>query len=477
MMPGMPAYSKPFNFRTMGWLFIAVFLSSLLALLLSITGPEATIGLMGVLLLVALGFLDYPKFLLLAVFIRSALDTFTNTALPIGPLNLNPAGLLGLSLVFFTPLHCLNKNGFSKFPVVKGFSIFLLLCAPAVFSAFRYFGFEGAVAVKEFIRLTSLFCLLISLLVFFKTPAETKKLFYAALASLAIPLGVGLYQVLTGTGNTVSTDGQNRIFGTLFHPNTFSLYLTGFIAVSLAWHRNAPSLGKKLLLGILLATQFLTYSMGGLVATGLIFGLHFWQSKTRRLWLILPFFFLPALALFSQNWQTRFSQLRQMRLSEEIQEQEVSNSFSWRVLHWYVLLQYAKEHPITGWGLLTTEKITPWKTEEGQGFAAHNDLVRLFLETGLVGVAGYFIFLYSTGRWIFGRRKNPDGTGESGLSTPLKAVFGALLLLSFAAEEPLVHTAFVYYFFTFIVLEKNGFSFHTLKQERPPAGKIAGGKP
>ncbi|MGH8005022.1 MAG: O-antigen ligase family protein, partial [Limisphaerales bacterium] len=364
------------------------------------------------LLLVALvlGFLDYPKFLLLAVFIRSVLDAFTNSALPIGPLHLNLAGLLGLSLVFFTPFHCFKKNGLFKFPVVRGFSIFLLLSIPAILSAFRHFGVEGAVALKEFIRLASLFCLLISLLVFFRTPAETKKLFYAALASLAIPLAVGFYQAATGTGDTVSTDGQNRIFGTLFHPNTFSLYLTVFIAVSLAWHKSAPALGKKILLGALLLAQFLTYSMGALAATGVVLAVHLWQSKNSRAWWgVLFLFLLPALTFFSENWQLRFNQLARMELAEEIQAREISNSMSWRVLHWYVLLQYSKEHPITGWGLLTTEKITPWRTAEGQGFAAHNDLVRLFLETGLVGVAGYFIFLYGTGRWIFGRRKEPDG--------------------------------------------------------------------
>ncbi|HEU4437013.1 MAG TPA: O-antigen ligase family protein, partial [candidate division Zixibacteria bacterium] len=346
-----------------------------------------------------------------------------------------------------------------------GFALFLLLSTPAIFAAFRHFGPEGAIALKEAIRLSSLFSLIISLLIFFKTPTEMRKLFYTAFISLAVPLTVGFYQAVTGTGNTVSTDGQNRIFGTLFHPNTFSLYLVVFIAVVLSWNRSTPSLGKKFLLALLLSAQFLTFSMGALAATGLVFVVHFWQSRKNRIGLVLLLLLLPALGSFSENWRHRFSQLTQMELAEELHAREISNSMSWRVLHWYVLLQYAKEHPVTGWGLLTTEKITPWKTEEGQGFAAHNDAVRLFLETGIIGLAGYCIFLFFTGRWIFRGSKTVYESSDTGLSNALKAVFATMFLLSFAAEEPLVHTAFLYYFFTFLVLAKNGFSFRYLQPE------------
>ena len=428
-------------------------------------GLKTALAVPLILAVLALGFLDYPKFLLLAVLVRSSLDTFTGSTLSLGPLSLNPAGLLGLLLVFFTPFHCVNKEKIFGFPVAKGFALFLLLSTPAIFAAFRHFGPEGAIALKEAIRLSSLFSLIISLLIFFKTPTEMRKLFYTAFISLAVPLTVGFYQAVTGTGNTVSTDGQNRIFGTLFHPNTFSLYLVVFIAVVLSWNRSTPSMGKKFLLALLLSAQFLTFSMGALAATGLVFVVHFWQSRKNRIGLVLLLLLLPALGSFSENWRHRFSQLTQMELAEELHAREISNSMSWRVLHWYVLLQYAKEHPVTGWGLLTTEKITPWKTEEGQGFAAHNDAVRLFLETGIIGLAGYCIFLFFTGRWIFRGSKTVYESSDTGLSNALKAVFATMFLLSFAAEEPLVHTAFLYYFFTFLVLAKNGFSFRYLQPE------------
>ncbi|MCI0329537.1 MAG: O-antigen ligase family protein [candidate division Zixibacteria bacterium] len=431
---------------------------SLAALLFALFGFKLAAAELAAFLLLALGFLDYPKFLLSAVFIRSALDAFTNTGLPLGPLNLNPAGLLGLLLIFFTGIHGFNNKEILRFPVAKGFLLFLLFSTPALFSAFWNFGAEGAVAVKEFIRLASLFCLLVSLLAFFKTPKETKKLFYVSLASLVVPLGVGFYQVLTGTGDTFSTAGQNRIFGTLFHPNTFALYLSVFLAVALAWHKVAPTFRKKVLLGILLAAQFLTFSLSGLAATAAVFGMHFWAHKNFKILLLGTVLFTIPLAL-SANWKTRFEQVAGMKLTEEIQTGEISNSFSWRVLHWYVLLQYAKEHPVTGWGLLTTEKITPWKTPEGQGYAAHNDFVRLFLESGLVGLTGYFIFLFHTGRWIFRRKEEAGPKAEGRLAPVLKAVFAVLILLSAGAAEPLVHTPFVYYFLTFIALAKAGFAF------------------
>jgi O-antigen ligase len=238
----------------------------------------------------------------------------------------------------------------------------------------------------------------------------------------------------------------------------------------LYWHRQAPSLGKKLLLGLLLAAAYLTFSLTGLAALTVIFFFYFKETKNFRA-ITLGALILVGV-LLSANWRERFEQLSQMNLAAEIQTGEISNSFSWRVLHWYVLFQHAREHPITGWGLLTTEKITPWKTGTGQGYAAHNDAVRIFLEAGIVGLIGYLIFLFSAGRWIF---RSPKGAKPGRLRPALKAVFASLLVLSFGAAEPLVHTAFVYYFFAFLALEKNGFEFGMLKAAPRVADKNFGG--
>lgn len=467
-----PALAKAADQKTiLGWLvWTAGF--SLAAWLAAVFGFKLALGIPLVLLLLVLGFLDYPKFLLFAVFIRSSLDAFTNVSVTPEPVALNPAALLGLALVILTPIHCWRRSAELKFPVARGLLFFLAMSIPAVFAAYLHFGTSGSVALKEFIRLTSLLCLMVSLLVFFRTPAETKRLFYAALASLAVPLAVGFHQAAAGTGDIVSTIGQNRIFGTLFHPNVLGLYLAVFLSVVIAWHRNAPSNAKKLLLGVILAAQFLTFSMGALVAAGLVFAAFLWQDKSRRaVGLVFLFLLLSGFFLFSKNWQDRFQQVAEMQLTSEVEAGEISNSFSWRVLHWYVLLQFAREHPLTGWGLLTTEKVTPWKTDEGQGFAAHNDIVRLFLETGAVGLGGYLVFLFLAGRWIFRLREDRAEGGGVGLATPLKGIFLTLLVLSAGAEEPLVHTAFMYYFFTFLVLAKNGFHFANLNPATVPADK------
>jgi O-antigen ligase len=427
-------------------------------------GPETVLAVPFLLAVLALGFLDYPKFLLLAVFIRSTLDAFANSDLSFGPLQLKPAGLLGLSLIFFTVIHGPKIKEALKFWVVKGFFIFLLFSAPAVWTAYLHFGTEGLDSVREMIRLGSVFCLLISLLTIFQTPMELRKLFAASMASLAIPLTVGFYQAVTGTGDTLATVGQNRIFGTLGYPNVFAEYLSVFLAVSLAWHRNSPSLSKKVLIALLLGVLFLTYSVGGLVAAALIIALHFWRTKNFKLLFVGAAFF-AIFAFASTNWQTRFEQLAQMELKEEIQTGQITNSFSWRVLHWYILWQHAKEHPIMGWGYLTTEKISPWKTEQGQGYNAHNEFLRLFLETGVVGLFGYFIFLFCTGRWLFNESGGQDTVQATGLSPALKAIFLTHLIISAGAEQRPLHTDYGFYFLTFIALAKNSFSFRYLQPE------------
>lgn len=472
MMQSFGLRLKSVNRREFFRFFVFSTAFAAVALLTNLFGPLLAAVMLAGAALAILGFFDFPKFLLASLFVRSALDGLQAVAIPLGPLNLNPAGAFGLAIIFFSALHLFWRKRLWSFPVVKGWTLFLLFSVPAVLTAFLHFGAGGAVAVKEFIRLLSLLALLISLLAHFRSPEEMKKLFWASLTSLVIPLGVGFYQAAAGTGDMTSTAGQNRIFGTLFHPNTFALYLSVFVAVTLFWHRQAPSLGKKFLLGLLLAAEFLTFSLTGLAAAAVIFLFYFKKTKNFRAIALGALVF--AGVLLSANWKHRFEQLSQMNLAAEIQSGEISNSFSWRVLHWYVLFQNAKEHPIAGWGLLTTEKVTPWKTETGQGYAAHNDAVRIFLEAGIIGLIGYLIFLFSTGRWIF---RSKGGAKPGSLRPALKAVFAALLVLSFGAAEPLVHTAFVYYFFAFLALERNGFDLSMLNTAPKPVDENIGGKP
>ena len=151
------------------------------ALFIHSFGAPTAAGLLVFATLIALGFFDFKKFLLSALLIRSALDGLQEVSIPLGPLNLNPAGAFGLLLIFFSALHLSRHRKELVFPVVKGFLVFLLFLLPAVWAAFAHFGGGGMVAVKEFLRLLSLLALLISLLSFFREPREMKKLFWAAL--------------------------------------------------------------------------------------------------------------------------------------------------------------------------------------------------------------------------------------------------------------------------------------------------------
>lgn len=72
-------------------------------------------------------------------------------------------------------------------------------------------------------------------------------------------------------------------------------------------------------------------------------------------------------------------------VSEVLEKEKVTNSFTWRTVHWKLLIDEWRKEPLLGYGLHTSSDfISPWDEEP------HNDYIRFLVETGLVGL---FVFL------------------------------------------------------------------------------------
>jgi O-antigen ligase len=66
-----------------------------------------------------------------------------------------------------------------------------------------------------------------------------------------------------------------------------------------------------------------------------------------------------------------------------------SNSLEWRFSYWADVLPLAERNPITGIGL----KMSSFETDIAK--EPHNDFLRAFVETGLVGLLAYLVLLFS----------------------------------------------------------------------------------
>jgi putative inorganic carbon (HCO3(-)) transporter len=66
-----------------------------------------------------------------------------------------------------------------------------------------------------------------------------------------------------------------------------------------------------------------------------------------------------------------------------------NNSLTWRLDYWTEVLPLARSNPVTGIGIRMTER----QTDEAK--QPHNDFIRTYVETGLIGLSAYVALLIS----------------------------------------------------------------------------------
>lgn len=328
---------------------------------------------------VVLAITRFEIFVLGALVIRAALDS-SKTG---GPLE--PTTALGAAvLVFVLVREVLDRAaGAGPRPIRAPFRLPLqAFLAAAVLSSLG--SADVAASLTETLRLAGLVAMVIALERTLSSPGAVKRVLIAVFASAVIPIVVALIQLATGSGRLIG--GFSRISGTFLHPNPFSIYLAMLIvlAVALLPHVRGPA-RASLLLGGAVATVLLllTYTRGswialvvGLVVVGAI------QSRTLLVGVIVG---CLAVALLVPSVSARFSDLE----TTARYSGAPANSLVWRVTYWNDVIDLADESPLTGIGLTGIARST------AEAKNAHNDLVRVYVETGVLGLASYLALGWS----------------------------------------------------------------------------------
>lgn len=401
------------------------------------------LGAFGVLVLFILRFdIVFPVLLIL----RSGLDSFTDFGVDIGPMNLNLAAGLSIfidicGVIYFAGL-LISKKPVPLNSVIKSFGWWLFSLLFWVWLSHHHFGFEGLGAVREWIRLFSILMIYVLSLQLARLKGYNY-LVTCVMISQAIPLSVALYDIfLLGT--------ESRIGATFSHPNTFALYL--ILCIGLTFWKIKFSAQKKawfLLLALELFLLWNTFSIGGSISFG-VFGTlliikESWKRTRYVIIIVAMFIILLAGLSFSDLGQRRFHEIEQTPTLHQIIKDEIStNSLSWRIVNWKNLLREWRDRPFLGYGLDTCLRfVNPWRNE------AHNDYLRYLVEIGLLGLAGYLLFIRTIALHIWAKYRAPIADQEKYLVLVVFAIFLAWVAGALW-DNHITATAFQFYFWALL---------------------------
>lgn len=261
---------------------------------------------------------------------------------------------------------------------------------------------------------------------------KAKQILAACLFAAVIPLIYTTYGFLTGHPHSDVKGGYTRISGTFNQSNDFGRFLMLMIIMGAAIYPHVERKWRNALvvmLGLSSVYLFLTYTRSALVATALgLFIVGLVQSKR----LVGALFVVGMCGLLVvPSLSGRFSDLTQYQSKQLAQTggSNGGNTLAWRLSYWTEVLPLANSNPITGIGLNET------KANTTQAKQPHNDFIRAYVETGLVGFAAYLAVLASlvTLGWRAVKRTK-KGTFEQGVSAGFLGCAFAFIAVSLVAN-------------------------------------------
>ncbi len=225
-----------------------------------------------------------------------------------------------------------------------------------------------------------------------------------------------------------------RAYGTLRHPVSLSIYLavTATLTLSLLldgrWFRRTY---LSALLALQLSILYLSFGRTGWIVM-FVSAVALLVITRRRRWLLVGVpAFLASVAVvlptFLARWQTAWSN-------------EGENSFLWRIGLWLYALTLIPKRPYFGSGPDTFTEYVAYDT----GRASHQTWIGLGLETGIVGVAAFLVFVVTASVMLRRRMKGPRARADA-VTQAAVASFWGILAGSFAEnpfEVPVIATLF-----------------------------------
>lgn len=269
-----------------------------------------------------------------------------------------------------------------------------------------------------------------------------RRFLLAAYASLALALGYTAVLALLGDPPAEVKGDFTRISGPFSQSTTFGRYLMFMVIFGFGVHRYLAR-RLRVALGVLLAASLvfllLTNTRSAILGAALGLVVVALLHRSRRLLVALCLVAVAGAALLPTVAQ-RFGQLAD---STAVGGGPTGNTLAWRVDYWSEIVSLANRNPVTGIG----PNMTKFEADEAK--KPHNDFLRAYVETGLLGLLAYLamMVLCLHAGWAALRRA-PPGTLGRGIAVGFLGCAVAFVAVS-AASNVISNVVTLWYFAAF----------------------------
>lgn len=380
-------------------------------------------------ILIITSIINFKIGILFYLFIRNLLDYFRDASYFLNNPEFNLASWVTICFILFALLNILSRRlNVFKIKEIHSFIFFLVAIIPSII-----FSFSKTTSFADWLRFFGLFIFYISIYFFFYDYADLKNIILVLITSLIIPSIVSVEQLIKG--EQIYDAGFLRIFGTYIHPNMLAFYLItiGLLIISLILSKNKilnRSFGLTLLV-VISVLLILTYTRSAWLGfcLGLIALLNFKKRKA------IPIVIMFAMLIhFIPSIQHRFSDI----WDNSIRADYSMSSWQWRTMFWEKTIGGASKNPLFGIGLGTFPLVNI--------LYAHNDYLRMFVETGILGLGTYVFLFLSIIFNAFKKIKESQNYVIRDTSLAVFAIGCAYLLISFSDNLSRSTAVLVYYF-------------------------------
>jgi O-antigen ligase/polysaccharide polymerase Wzy-like membrane protein len=426
----------------------AVAASAVTGLTLAVTADwRAALGLLAVAAFVAMGLLRPALFLVVFLLVRPLLDGL-NASLGAG-LNVNGvAGLLAVGVALALAAARPRPSGAGA---IRGFLAVLCVSAVAAAVAILVLGNDLFLArdliredvLAELARLGALLAVYYLAARCITTPSRVRALFAIIGLSAVIPGVWGIGQLIAGPAVSESS-GLARVSGPFTSPNSFGAYLAVCALVLIFLPRGTLSPWARWpSLAITLVPLVQTYSRMGWVLFVLGLVVLGWRER----WSLVVAGFLAAALLAITVPAVAERALPTGSDQPRGHAEKGYGSLDWRIENASDLLKKWSQSPLLGRGLRSTVYVNERRPAESShdprgGYKAHNMVVRVLVEGGLLLLGAYVVFFTVILRKLRRLRRAPWSL--AGLARLIFVIWALVIVAGIAADDPLEATAMMF---------------------------------
>jgi O-antigen ligase len=422
-----------------GEIAVAALASVLGGCVLAASASWVPFAVLGVVFLALLGALRPAVFLGLFVLVRPLLDEISDVT--VGPRSANLGGVLAIALILAALLVAIRRRRMTWPAAAPAMLLAFAVTAVSAAQALLLLGSEvGTLPLAEIMRIGALCAAYVLAANVFAAPERVRWLFALVGLSAVVPAVLGIVEWIGGPPLAKGLDVV-RITGPFVGPVPFGIFLavSALILLFLPRDHLRPAVRVAAVLPVLAALVGTSSRTGWFIfAAGVVlFGLR----ARKQLAVAVAVLLVAAVALVPSVRERAFPAPDP---AGSATTQQTYSSWLWRQENARTLLEKWGERPAFGYGLRATAFVNPRapiasRGQTGGGFSAHNLVVRLLVEGGVVLLAAYVLFFAVLMRSVWRMVRDPWELQP--LGRLLWVVWALIVVVAVAADDPLDVTA------------------------------------